>query len=55
MFQLNLCSKADPVVEEITIDETPTEVQLSVEPPPLELAEGTQLTEESAAPTSTAV
>ena len=54
MFQLNLCSKADPVVEEITIDETPTEVQLSVEPPPLELAEGTQLTEESAAPTSTA-
>ena len=42
------------MVEEITIDETPTEVQLSVEPSPLELVEGTQLTEESAAPTSTA-
>jgi hypothetical protein len=29
-----LSSQADPVVEEITIDETPTEEQLNVEPPP---------------------
>ena len=39
------------MIEEITIDETPTEVQLSVEPPPLAQVEDAQLTDESSMPT----
>ena len=47
---MNLCDKAEPVIEEITIEETPTEVQLSVEPPPLPQLEVAPPTDESSMP-----
>ena len=51
---MNLFSKAERVVEEVTIEETPTEVQLSAEPPSLPRL-GDQMTGETSIPPSAMV